>query len=126
MKAGYVTDIERAVLESEAFRRVVYTAPQIQLVLMTLRPGEDIGMEAHSGHDQFIRVERGSGTAIVDGEEHALKDGSAVVIPSGVRHNIINRSDTESLRLYTLYAPPEHADGRVHQTKADALRGEGH
>jgi mannose-6-phosphate isomerase-like protein (cupin superfamily) len=114
--AGYVTNIERDTLANQDYRRVLYTGPNTQLVLMTLRPGEEIGEEVHAGHDQFIRVEKGSGVAMLDGERHELGDGSAVVIPSGVRHNIINTS-SESLRLYTLYSPPEHPDGTVQHEK---------
>src|SRR5690606_32829048 len=100
--------------ENEDFRRVLYTGPNLQLVLMALRPGEDIGLETHEEHDQFIRVEAGTGVARLNGEERGLEDGSIVVIPAGVEHNVINTSDSEALKLYTLYAPPEHADGTVH------------
>ena len=120
---GYVTDIERDTIENEDFRRVLFTGPNTQLVLMTLRPGEDIGLETHDGHDQFIRVEAGTGVVMLDGEESALADGSAVVIPAGVEHNIVNTSD-EPLRLYTLYSPPEHPDGTVHRTKREAEAAE--
>lgn len=116
---GYVTNIEQDTLANEDYRRVLYTGPNTQLVLMTLRPGEEIGREAHTGHDQFIRVESGTGMVVLNGEEHRLGDGSAVVIPSGVEHNVINTSADEPLRLYTLYSPPEHPDGTVHRTKAD-------
>jgi mannose-6-phosphate isomerase-like protein (cupin superfamily) len=122
---GYVTDIERDTVANEDFRRVLYTGPNTQLVLMTLRPGEDIGLETHDGHDQFIRVEAGTGVVLLDGEESALADGSAVVIPAGVEHNIINTSN-QPLRLYTLYSPPEHPDGTVHRTKREAEAAEHH
>ena len=118
MVNGYVTNIERDTLTNEDFRRVLFTGPYTQLVLMTLRPGEDIGLEAHVGHDQFIRVETGSGYVQLDGERHELEDGSAVVIPSGAEHNVVNTSRTEALRLYTLYSPPEHPDGTVQHTKS--------
>jgi len=121
---GYVTNIERDTLENEDYRRVLFTGPNTQLVLMTLQPGEEIGLEAHRGHDQFIRVESGNGVALLNGEEHPLADGSAVVIPSGVEHNIINRSAGTPLRLYTLYSPPEHPDGTVQHTKAEELAHE--
>ena len=98
---------------------MLFTGPHTQLVLMTLRPGEDIGLETHGGHDQFIRVESGTGYVDLDGERHELRDGSAVVIPSGTRHNVVNSSERDALRLYTLYSPPEHADGTVHRVKAD-------
>lgn len=117
--AGYVTNIERDTLENEDYRRVLFTGPHTQLVLMTLRPGEEIGLETHGGHDQFIRVEAGTGYVELDGEKHELEDGSAVVIPSGAKHNVVNTSKSEALRLYTLYSPPEHPDGTVQHTKAD-------
>jgi mannose-6-phosphate isomerase-like protein (cupin superfamily) len=116
---GYVTNIERATLENQDYRRVLFTGRNTQLVLMTLRPGEEIGLETHAEHDQFIRVEAGTGTALLDGTKHALSDGSAVVIPAGVGHNIINTSKDAPLRLYTLYSPPEHPDRTVHRTKQD-------
>ena len=116
---GYVTNIESDTLENEDYRRVLFTGRNTQLVLMTLRPGEEIGLETHEEHDQFIRVEAGTGSAILNGEKHALEDGVAVVIPAGTEHNVINTSKSEPLRLYTLYSPPEHPDGTVHRTKAD-------
>ena len=119
----HVTNIERDTLANEDYRRVLYTGPNLQLVLMTLRPGEEIGMERHEGHDQFIRIESGTGEAVLDGRKHALSDGVSVVIASGVEHNVVNTSKTEPLRLYTLYAPPEHPDGTVHRTKADEPAG---
>jgi mannose-6-phosphate isomerase-like protein (cupin superfamily) len=123
--AGYVTNIENDTIANEDFRRVVFTGPNTQLVLMTLRPGEDIGLETHDGHDQFIRVEAGEGYVQLDGERSVLEDGSAVVIPAGVEHNVVNTSDTDSLRLYTLYSPPEHPDGTVHHTREEAAAAEG-
>ena len=116
---GFVTDIESATLRNSDYRRVLFTGPKTQLVLMTLAPGDEIGAETHDGHDQFIRVEAGTGTVVLDAEQHTLADGSAVVIPAGVRHNVINTSPDTPLRLYTLYSPPEHADGTVHHTKKD-------
>lgn len=116
---GYVTNIERDTLENPDYRRVLYTGRQMQLVLMTLAPGDEIGLETHDGHDQFIRVESGTGTVLLDGVEHGLADGSAVVIPAGVEHNVLNTSRSSPLRLYTLYSPPEHPDGTVHRTKRD-------
>jgi mannose-6-phosphate isomerase-like protein (cupin superfamily) len=123
---GYITNIERDTLANEDFRRVLFTGPNMQLVFMTLLPGEDIGQETHDGHDQFIRVEAGSGIARLNGEESWLEDGSIVVIPAGVEHNIVNTSKGEALRLYTLYSPPEHADGTVHHTRDDATLAERH
>ncbi|MEX2110281.1 MAG: cupin domain-containing protein [Gemmatimonadaceae bacterium] len=118
--SGYVTNIERETIRNGDFRRVLYTGPNIQLVLMTLQPREDIGLEVHRDHDQFIRVETGTGVAVLDGEDSALIDGTAVVIPAGVEHNVINTSPDKPLRLYTLYSPPEHPQGTVHRTKRDA------
>jgi mannose-6-phosphate isomerase-like protein (cupin superfamily) len=117
--AGYVTNIERDTLENGDYRRVLFTGKNTQLVLMTLQPGEEIGREVHDEHDQFIRVEAGTGVVSLNREEHSLEDGSAVVIPAGVEHNVVNTSSDEPLRLYTLYSPPEHPDGTVHKTKAD-------
>jgi mannose-6-phosphate isomerase-like protein (cupin superfamily) len=116
---GYVTNIERDTLENRDYRRVLYTARHTQLVLMTLAPGEEIGLEKHDEHDQFIRVESGTGTVVLDGVEHGLADGTAVVIPAGVKHNVLNTSRSSPMRLYTLYSPPEHPDGTVHRTKSD-------
>jgi mannose-6-phosphate isomerase-like protein (cupin superfamily) len=118
--ACYLTNIEKATLDNVKFRRVLFTGPHTQLVVMALKPGEDIGLETHDDVDQFIRVEAGHGTALLDGKEHVLEDGSAVVIPAGTKHNIINSSRTEPLKLYTIYSPPEHPDGTMHDTKADA------
>ncbi len=116
---GFVGNIERDTLENQDYRRVLFTGPNLQLVLMTLRPGDEIGVEVHDGHDQFIRVEEGQGVVVMDGERSPLEDGTAVVIPAGVEHNVINTSGEAPLRLYTLYAPPEHPEGTVHPTKAD-------
>jgi len=114
---GYVANIERETLENTDYRRVLYTAKDLQLVLMCLQPGEEIGMEIHH-LAQFIRLEQGSGVAILDGTEHQISDDYAVVIPAGMEHNIIN-TGTEAMKLYSIYAPPEHKDGTVHPTKAD-------
>lgn len=118
--SGYSVDIEQATIENEYFRKVLFTGPKTQLVLMALKPGEDIGQETHPDTDQFIRVEAGEGKALIDGQEIPLRDGSAVVIPAGAEHNVINTSRDKPLKLYTLYAPPEHADGTVHRTRAEA------
>jgi mannose-6-phosphate isomerase-like protein (cupin superfamily) len=118
--AGYLTNIEKKTLENTYFRQVLFTGPHAQLVVMALRPGEEIGLETHDHVDQFFRVEAGHGAAILDGVEHALEDGSAVVIPAGTKHNIVNRSRTEPLKVYTIYSPPNHADGTTHKTKAEA------
>lgn len=122
---GFVTNIEAETLENEDFRRVLYTAHHCQLVLMSIPAGEEIGEEVHDV-DQFIRIEEGEGQSILDGVERDLTDGSAVVIPAGVRHNIKNLSSSDALKLYTLYAPPHHKDGVVHATKQDAQKDEEH
>jgi mannose-6-phosphate isomerase-like protein (cupin superfamily) len=118
--SGYSINIEEKTLSNPNFRHVLYTTPRSQLVIMTLQPGEDIGLEKHEGHDQFIRVEAGFGEAILDGELHMLEDGVALVIPAGTEHNVINTSPSEKMRLYTLYTPPEHPDGIIHETKKEA------
>jgi len=117
---GYVVDIEKVTKENKNFRKVLYTAKNSQLVVMSLRPGEDIGEEMHD-LDQFIRIEKGKGKAILDGAEHTIEDDYAVVIPSGTRHNIVNTSNNEEMKLYSVYSPPEHRDGVIHKTKADAM-----
>lgn len=115
---GFITDIEKETLENTNFRKVLYTASYMQLVVMSIPKGEDIGKEVH-GQDQFIRVEAGEGTAVLDGVEHKLKDDSATVIPAGTEHNITNTGEGD-LKLYSIYAMPHHEDGVVHATKADA------
>ncbi len=119
--AGYVTNIEKKSLENNYFREVLFTGPHSQLVLMSIAPGDDIGMETHKNVDQFFRIEKGIGRAVLDGKEYDLEDGSAVVIPAGTEHNIINRSQSEPLKVYTIYSPPNHPDGTIHKTKAEAL-----
>lgn len=115
---GFVQDIEDVAVKNEAFRRVLYTARNCQLVVMALRPNEDIGAEVHK-LDQFFRVEEGTGEALLDGVRTQLRPGFAVLVPAGTNHNIINTGNVP-LKLYTLYAPPNHRDGVVHQTRADA------
>lgn len=122
---GYIANIEKESLANENFRKVLYTDERVQLVVMSLKPNEDIGEEVHE-LDQFIRVEKGEGKSVLDGEESMLGDGSVVIIPAGTRHNIVNRSGTEALKLYTLYAPPNHAPGTIHATKAEAEQDEEH
>jgi mannose-6-phosphate isomerase-like protein (cupin superfamily) len=114
---GYLTDIEKETRANDDYRRVLYTARHSQLVLMSIEPGDEIGEETHE-LDQFIRIEAGEGKAVLDGTEHALKDGMALVIPEGTRHNVINTGD-QPLKLYSVYSPPEHKDGTVHRAKAD-------
>ncbi|MDO8468399.1 MAG: cupin domain-containing protein [Candidatus Peribacter sp.] len=121
---GFVTNIEEAAKQNNNFRKVLYTARHSQLVVMSIPPGEDIGMEVHT-LDQFIRVEQGSGKAILDGVEHAIETEFAVVVPAGANHNIINTGKTD-MKLYTLYSPPEHRDGVVRRTKAEAEAEEEH
>ena len=121
---GFKTAIENETLENTNFRKVVYTSKHSQLVLMSLRPGEEIGMETHRGNDQFFRVEKGRGRCLIDGNAYELSDGDAVVVPSGAQHNIINVSSEEELKLYTIYSPPHHKDGIVRATKEDAESNE--
>ena len=116
---GFVDDIEELTEENDDFRRVLYTGKKLQLVLMALKPGEQIGEEVHEDRDQFFRVEAGQGEVSIDGQRHAIKDDDAIVVPAGARHNVIN-TGKQSLKLYTLYGPPEHRDGVVHPAKADA------
>jgi len=121
---GYVINIEKATEENNNFRKVLYTAKNSQLVLMSLKPGEEIGEEVHK-LDQFIRIERGEGKVVMDGLETNIENGSAIVIPAGTRHNVINTSD-EEMKIYTVYSPPEHRDGVIHPTKADAMADDEH
>lgn len=122
---GYVANIEKISLENDFFRRVLYTAKNSQLVVMSLKPGEDIGEEVHQ-LDQFIRCESGEGKAILNGIEYIISDGFAVVVPAGIKHNIINTSSDKPLKLYTLYSPPNHRDGVTHQTKEQAETDDEH
>jgi mannose-6-phosphate isomerase-like protein (cupin superfamily) len=117
---GFVDDIEDMTEHNLDFRRVLYTGKQLQLVLMSINPGEDIGEEVHADRDQFFRVETGKGEVWIDGHKSNIKSDFAIVVPAGARHNIKNTGE-KPLKLYTLYAPPEHADGTVHVTKADAM-----
>jgi mannose-6-phosphate isomerase-like protein (cupin superfamily) len=121
---GYVTNIEEKTQKNSYFREVLFTGPYSQLVVMALAPGEEIGLETHAKVDQFIRVETGTGKAILNGKEHKLEDGSAVVIPAGTAHNIVNSSSSQPLKLYTIYTPPEHPDGTVHKNKTEAMKAE--
>lgn len=122
---GYVSNIEELTLKNSYFRQVLFTAPHSQLVLMCLKPGEEIGAEVHDNVDQFFRIEQGEGKVVFgENEEYPIKNGSAIVVPAGTKHNIVNVSPTAELKLYTIYSPANHPDGTVHQTKADALRAE--
>jgi mannose-6-phosphate isomerase-like protein (cupin superfamily) len=116
---GYIIQIEDATRKNTNYRQVLFTAQHSQLVLMNLKPGEEIGEEVHE-LDQFLRFEEGEGTVILDREKHAVSDGFAVVVPAGTRHNVINSGRTADLRLYSLYSPPEHKDGTIHKTKREA------
>ncbi|OGZ33316.1 MAG: cupin [Candidatus Portnoybacteria bacterium RIFCSPLOWO2_12_FULL_39_9] len=117
---GYITNIEKATEENNDFRRVLYTAKNSQLVVMSLKPNEEIGEETHD-LDQFIRVEEGEGKAVLDDIEQPIESGWAVVVPAGTKHNIINISNDEEMKLYTIYSPPNHRDGVTHQTKEEAM-----
>ncbi len=121
---GFSIDIEETTLENRNFRKVLYTSKHSQLVLMSLKPGEDIGMEVHEENDQFFRFEKGQGKCVIDGNEYELSDGVAVVVPAGAQHNIINTSKTEDLKLYTIYSPAHHKDGIVRATKEEAEANE--
>lgn len=121
---GFNTNIEKETLENNNFRKVLYTSKHSQLVLMSLLPKQDIGMEVHSDNDQFFRFEKGEGKCIIDGNEYPLTDGSVIVVPAGAEHNIINTSETEDLKLYTIYSPAHHKDGIVRATKEEAEANE--
>jgi len=124
MKKGYKGDIEQLTKENNSFRKVLYTGEQSQLVLMSLLPGEDIGSEVHPDNDQFFRIDAGTGKAVINETEYDIKDGDAVVVPKGATHNIINTSDSVSLKFYTIYMPAHHKDGIERVTKADAMANE--
>ncbi|MGD0576585.1 MAG: cupin domain-containing protein [Candidatus Staskawiczbacteria bacterium] len=117
---GFCSNIEKDTLDNENFRKVLYTAKHCQLVLMTLQPNEEIGMEVHPDNDQFFRFEKGRGKVLIDGNEYEVSDGTAVIVPAGSQHNVINVSATDSLKLYTIYSPAHHVDGIVRATKAEA------
>lgn len=124
---GYVGSIEKATLKNKYFRQVLFTGKHSQLVVMCLQPREDIGNEVHPNVDQFFRIEEGKAKFVLNGkEEHLVRDGDAVVVPAGTYHNVINASATKPLKLYTVYSPPNHADGTVHKTKAEAVAAEHH
>jgi len=118
MKKGYIDNIDKATVANEDFRRVLYTGKYLQLVLMTLQPGEEIGSEVHEDHDQFFRIEEGKGEVHIDNKVTPIEDDFAVIVPAGALHNVVNTGDAP-LRLYTIYGPPEHKEGTRHATKAD-------
>jgi mannose-6-phosphate isomerase-like protein (cupin superfamily) len=117
---GFKSNIEKRTLENNNFRKVLYTAKFSQLVIMSLKPKEEIGMETHEKNDQFFRFESGQGKCIIDGNDYEVTDGDAVIVPAGAKHNVINISDTKALKLYTIYSPPNHEDGIIRQTKEEA------
>jgi len=119
---GFITNIEEKTLANSNFRQVLYTAPHSQLVVMSLAPKEDIGVEVHANVDQFFRIEAGSGKVVMNGEESPIKDGSAIIVPAGTKHNVI--AGEKGLKFYTIYTPPNHPDGKVHKTKAEAMADE--
>jgi len=123
---GYNGEIEKITLDNNKFRQVLYTGKNSQLVVMSLKPGQDIGSEVHVDHDQFFRFESGVGKVVIDGTETEVKDGSASIVPAGAEHNVINTSETEDLKLYTIYSPPEHRFDVVHNTKEIALSDDEH
>jgi mannose-6-phosphate isomerase-like protein (cupin superfamily) len=120
MAKGFNANIEKETLENENFRKVIYTGKHSQLVLMSLAPNEEIGIEIHADNDQFFRFEKGQGKCIIDGNEYDVTDGSAIIVPAGAQHNVINVSATDNLKLYTIYSPAHHKDGIVRTTKAEA------
>ena len=117
---GYKDSIEKLTLENSNFRKVLYTSKHSQLVLMSLKPNEEIGMEIHNENDQFFRFESGTGKVVIDGNVYEVKDGDAVIVPTGAEHNVINTSGDADLKLYTIYSPAHHKDGVVRATKAEA------
>lgn len=119
---GYVKNIEKSTKENNSFRKVLYTGKNSQLVLMSLPPGEEIGLETHPDNDQFLRFEMGQGEVVIDGKKHKIAADDAVIVPAGAEHNVINTSAETPLKLYTIYSPPHHKDGTIHATKIDAER----
>jgi len=123
--SGFVTNIEKDTTENENFRKVIFTAPHSQLVLMSLKPNEEIGNEVHQDNDQFFRIDAGEGKVVFDNtDEHEIRDGFAVVVPAGIWHNVINTSSEKPLKLYTIYSPAHHPDGTIHKTKEEAMVAE--
>jgi mannose-6-phosphate isomerase-like protein (cupin superfamily) len=117
---GFNVNIEKETLDNNNFRRALYTGKHSQLVLMSLKPQEEIGMEVHKDNDQFFRFEKGEGKCVIDGHEYTVKDGSAIVVPAGAKHNVVNVSEVEDLKLYTIYSPAHHKDGIIRATKEEA------
>jgi mannose-6-phosphate isomerase-like protein (cupin superfamily) len=121
---GYVGPIEKLTEDNTNFRQVIHTSGKQQLVVMSLLPGEDIGKEVHPDVDQFFRIEEGEGKVIMNGEETPFKSGDAIIVPAGVEHNVLNTSDSVTLKLYTIYSPPNHPEGTVHKTREEAMEAE--
>jgi len=121
---GFVTNIEERTLKNQNFREVIYTATKLQLVVMSLKPLEDIGEEVHDTVDQFFRVEEGEGEVVMNGERTKFSADDVIIVPMGTKHNVINTSSTIPLKLYTIYSPPNHPDGKVHQTREEAMADE--
>ena len=121
---GYVGKIEELTENNSNFRQVLFTGKYCQLVVMSLKPKEEIGMEVHQQVDQFFRIEEGQAKVMIDGEEHLVGDGDAIIVPAGSQHNVINNSETEDLKLYTIYSPPNHPEGNIHQTREEAMAAE--
>jgi mannose-6-phosphate isomerase-like protein (cupin superfamily) len=123
MMTGFVDNIEEKTEQNSFFRQVLYTSKYTQLVVMSLLPGEEIGIEVHPAVDQFFRIEEGQAKVIIDGEEHEVYEGFAIIVPAGSQHNVINTGNNP-LKLYTLYSPPNHPDGTIHRTRAEAIAAE--
>jgi mannose-6-phosphate isomerase-like protein (cupin superfamily) len=123
MKKGYKENIEKLTIENSNFRKVLYTGEQLQLVLMSLKPGEDIGFEVHNDNDQFFRFDEGKGKVVINETEYSVEDGDAVIVPKGANHNVINNSDSD-LKFYTIYSPSHHKDQIVRETKEEAIANE--
>jgi mannose-6-phosphate isomerase-like protein (cupin superfamily) len=121
---GYIDNIEEKTINNDYFREVVFTGKYCQLVVMCLKPGEEIGSEVHKNVDQFFRVEKGRGKVIIDGEENLVINGAGIIVPAGSEHNVINISTSNDLKLYTIYSPPQHKNGIIHKTKQDAMADE--
>ena len=124
MKKGYHSHIEQQTIDNNNFRHVLYTGQHMQLVLMSLQPSEDIGVEIHADNDQFFRFEAGQGKVIINDTEYIVTDGDAIIVPASAEHNVINTSDTEALKFYTIYSPAHHKDGIVRATKSEAMANE--
>jgi mannose-6-phosphate isomerase-like protein (cupin superfamily) len=123
-KKGYMVHLEDETKKNGLFRRVLYTGEHCQLVLMSIKPRDEIGMEVHEDNDQFFRIDAGEGKVVINGNEYVVKDGDGIVVPAGSQHNVMNTSASKELRLYTIYSPPHHKDGTVHKTKEEAMSSE--